>query len=382
MRAAALALAILAGLAGCARQPPPPVDPGSQLAELQAAAARGDAARVAALIESEPGLAHASFEGVEGPLTAAARGGHVQVLRTLIAAGAEPRERDQGQRTPLHHARTPEVVDALLDAGVRPDVRARDGTTPAMTLAHSPEALERLLARGARTELRDESGLTALHHAGASSDTDALRSQALLCGYGADPDLTDEQGASARRAASGAAAVLFLAPGGACDDLRERFARAGPVAADTREALVQSTRCETGEASGCGRLGWAYEHGEGVPVDLVRSSELYRRGCDGAHAWSCYALGYSYRNGEGVPRDDARAVALFRQACEAGHAKSCAQLAWHFARGRGVARDEAAARAFYGKACAGGDEKSCATAGPLEAVGQARATARGEAAIR
>jgi len=343
----------------------------TELERLKQAAARGDVESVSQLLEAHPGIAHVAWEGSDGPLIAAARGGHLGVIETLLAAGAEPRERGGEMHTPLHAARDPETVDRLLDAGIPPDVRSRDGQTPAMTLVRSPEALERLLERGARTEPRDVSGRTALHHAAGRRGPDSLRSAALLCGRGADPDILDEAGATARDAAGeGAVARALLAAGGPCDELRGIFEREGPIALAAAGASVDAVRCETGDAPACGQLGRAYERGEGVGADLPRSAELYRKGCDGGHAWSCYALGFSYRGGEGVARSDERAVALFRQACVADYAPACGQLAWHLSRGRGVERDETAAATLFQKACDGEDEGSCRRLAEAYAVGR------------
>ena len=49
------------------------------------------------------------------PLFFAARGGTVEAVTVLLEAGADPRARDSGGTTPLHHAKTAEVVEALLE---------------------------------------------------------------------------------------------------------------------------------------------------------------------------------------------------------------------------------------------------------------------------
>jgi ankyrin repeat protein len=57
-----------------------------------------------------------------------------ELIRFLIAAGADPNEADASGATPLHRAvraRSPHAVRALLAAGADPNVRAgRNGSTP------------------------------------------------------------------------------------------------------------------------------------------------------------------------------------------------------------------------------------------------------------
>lgn len=63
----------------------------------------------------------------------------------------------------------------------------------------------------------------------------------------------------------------------------------------------------------------SFEHGEGVPKDLLRAASLY---CDGARYGdpeAQFSLGWMYANGRGVQRDDAMAAYFFKLASERGH---------------------------------------------------------------
>lgn len=387
MKARALLIVGLALTACRGRQGPPT----GLLADLVRAAGEGNAARVRQIVESDPGLARASWEGAaSGPVRAAAKEGHVEVLRILIEAGAEPRERDTYGRTPLHEAKSVEVAALLLDHGVSPDVRSSSGETPLMTRTGSPPVVERLLLAGAHANLRDADGRTALQHAVGLVGTENLTSIVTLCAYGGDPRVPNEKGETASDLARASVAEKLglrdqnaimadlLAPSGACFALGERPATAR-AAEDERTAVLLDSRCRAAaDAWACGRLGWSYEHARGVAKDLPRAAKLYEESCERGHAWGCYALAYACGQGLGVPRDEARATQLFRRGCDGGYNESCGQLARQLQRGIGIARDEAAAVPLFEKACKGGEAWSCWQLGEAYAAGRgtARNTAR------
>jgi ankyrin repeat protein len=87
--------------------------------------ATGDVETLRRLLINEPGLARASnpeahYQGWTG-LHAAAKGGHVDAVRLLLAHGADPNAREAGDNTyPLHWAAAQghlEIVRALIDGG-------------------------------------------------------------------------------------------------------------------------------------------------------------------------------------------------------------------------------------------------------------------------
>ncbi len=95
------------------------------------------------------------------PLHWAASNGHGDVVRVLLAHGADPAIEDHRGRTPLDQAKGSEVVAALLEAGVDPD-RQYGGYTPLHNAAALDDAamVETLLAHGADPNMRDDRGRT------------------------------------------------------------------------------------------------------------------------------------------------------------------------------------------------------------------------------
>jgi len=103
------------------------------------------------------------------PLMRAARGGHVGILRRLIAAGADTDEHDFAGSRPLMLAALfghREAVEALLDLGAVLDCESADGYTALLYGVHGahPEVVRLLAARGARINRTDNHGFTYLMH--------------------------------------------------------------------------------------------------------------------------------------------------------------------------------------------------------------------------
>lgn len=66
----------------------------------------------------------------------------------------------------------------------------------------------------------------------------------------------------------------------------------------------------------------SYEHGEGVPKNLLRAAEMYCAGALAGDPEARFSIGWMYANGRGVPRDDSLAAYFFSLAAEQGHAPS------------------------------------------------------------
>ena len=151
---------------------------------------------------------------------------HVECIKKLIIAGADPNTTDYKGETPLHEAARrgrDACVRVLIEAGGGPNVTASDyfGRTPLHEAAlHGHDTcVRRLLSAGADPNVTDNAGITPLHYAihrgnavwelvAADADVNAgswtpLHSAAhegnemfvqMLVAAGANPNAVDDEG--------------------------------------------------------------------------------------------------------------------------------------------------------------------------------------------
>ena len=137
-----------------------------------------------------------------GPLHTAIGANDLDKALALLAAGADPDERDGDGRTPLMYAAVDdmfEVAEALLRAGADPNAHDGDAWCATHFAAQTPHLrmLELLLQYGAAVESQNGNGNTVLWVAAMFSKVDFSASEMLLQ-RGADPDRPNRHGVSAR----------------------------------------------------------------------------------------------------------------------------------------------------------------------------------------
>jgi ankyrin repeat protein len=103
----------------------------------------------------------------ESPLMLAALKGQVELVKKLVARGADV---NKPGWTPLHYAATSgqlEIMDFLLENYAFIDAESPNGTTPLMMAAHygTPQAVKLLLEAGADTAMKNQLGMTAIDFA-------------------------------------------------------------------------------------------------------------------------------------------------------------------------------------------------------------------------
>jgi ankyrin repeat protein len=122
------------------------------------AAATGHLDRVRACLGDDPESANAIDPIGLRPLRAAASGNHIEIVRTLLDAGADPNARElmyQGSGA-LHTAAAHgymEIARMLLEAGARTDEWMDSSGTPIIIAEKNPAMVQLLYSYGATTDL-------------------------------------------------------------------------------------------------------------------------------------------------------------------------------------------------------------------------------------
>jgi ankyrin repeat protein len=154
----------------------------SDVPDVFVAAIVGDAERLRVLLKENPAQVRGKNAGGLSPLHLAAREGHVEAVRILIANGADVKavEDRYYERTPLHLAvvaAKPAAVAVLLDSGADANARDSEGDTALHLAAWSgnEELIKLLLARKANCDVKDNANLTPVELARANGQTKAVR---------------------------------------------------------------------------------------------------------------------------------------------------------------------------------------------------------------
>ena len=135
--------------------------------------------------------------GAELPLAQAAAYGQTGVIKTLLAAGAEPSMRGSDGHTALFHAAWVGrlgIVNILLQNGANPNERNKRGSTPLHFCALQREGKElakKLIDAGADVNAKNIFGYTPLYLSVKYNKIDMVR---ILMDNGADENIADDLG--------------------------------------------------------------------------------------------------------------------------------------------------------------------------------------------
>jgi hypothetical protein len=97
-------------------------------------------------------------------------------------------------------------------------------------------------------------------------------------------------------------------------------------------------------------VGLLYEYGQGVPQDISRATDWYRKAAKNGDADGQPFLGIMYAKGQGVAQSDEQAVLWFQNAAAQDSAKAYSLLGDMYSWGRGVQKDDQKATDSYRKA--------------------------------
>lgn len=299
------------------------------------------------------------------PLYAAAEAGHIDMLRLLLARGADVHARIGSGATALHAAASEghlDIVALLLERCASLQAVDDSGRTPLHMAANiaerDPKLVRFLLDRGAALDARDREGRTPLHAAGPGNVWVA----SLLCARGADPSVRDDAGKTLEDDAKESRdplALPWVRAAEGCRGLLETFRREGAVSEEQRQLAVDLYECEADYKGACTRAGYAFDRGRGTASNPTRATLLYRKACDRGDMIGCSNLATSYANASGVPRDLARAVALYEKACNADVAAACVNLGFQLDQEPAGTRPFERISALYTKGCDLGSAVGC-----------------------
>ncbi len=168
-------------------------------AEIHDAALKGDLALVKELLAKDPSLINIKGRNEKAPLHWAAQGGHLEVVKYLIAKGGAVNELNIQKETPLVYAAEGghlKVAEVLLAKGASVNLKTTLDAAPIHYALWSgrTEMFKLLLKRGADVKLSRGEGFTMLHEAAGGESAEIVElllkkgmAVDLKTGFGATP---------------------------------------------------------------------------------------------------------------------------------------------------------------------------------------------------
>ncbi len=126
--------------------------------------------------------------------------------------------------------------------------------------------------------------------------------------------------------------------------------------------------CQGNSEIACLRLGYMYQHGEGVAADLRRAFLIFRNTCDKGSRPACERTGVMYEMGLGVHQSAERAAQNYQKACVPGMWETCLKYATALGDGDGIAQDVSRAIELVQPDCNNGSKTACALIDKLQAT--------------
>lgn len=157
----------------------------------------------------------------------------------------------------------------------------------------------------------------------------------------------------------------------ACVELGEAYEEGEKVKKDYLKSLhFYEKACQGKNAKGCAYLAYLYDNEMGVKLDNQKVVEYYKKGCDGDYAWSCQKLADIYTFGYNKEKVDGnRALTLYQKACKQNNKSSCASVAWYYLGTKEIKAEYKKAKFFAQKACDANDAVGCRLLGYIYDMG-------------
>lgn len=124
----------------------------------------GDLDEIREMLARDPSLVHAKDKWGFTALHGVAGEDLIEVATCLLDQGANPNAKNDDGITPLHLAAYPSMVELLVKRGAEIDSRSNDGSTPLLTQAAEAEGIDvmrTLLELGEDPKAKDRAGYTA-----------------------------------------------------------------------------------------------------------------------------------------------------------------------------------------------------------------------------
>ena len=114
------------------------------------------------------------------------------------------------------------------------------------------------------------------------------------------------------------------------------------------EAIVWYQKAaQQGYTAAQNSLGYAYEWGQGIEMDMQKAIHWYQQAAEQGHAQAQNNLGTMYDHGKGVDDDEERAIYWYQKAAEQGNATAQRNLGIMYSKGTGVKQNDKTAFQWY-----------------------------------
>lgn len=141
----------------------------AKVTSIHKAAAKGDLAKVKALLKKDAKQVNADDRNNKEPLHWAAEKGHLELVEFLISKGADVNAKNVEDETPLHYSAgygCKDIVKLLVSKGAAVNEKTKRGHTPLSyaTMRNQVDIIKFLIANGADVTVTSQNGSTLLHH--------------------------------------------------------------------------------------------------------------------------------------------------------------------------------------------------------------------------